>query len=135
MAGNAWMTGIALAAVLTLGGVVPATAQEPPAAEPPARALPPPQGDDYLGWHWRMMEDGWHSGFGYGHWAFSLLFWVLIVGAIVLALRSGGNRGGGGPPRSPREILDERYARGEIDQAEYRRRREDLEGPAGGSRP
>jgi len=85
-----------------------------------------PRGDDYFGWHWRMMENGWHSGFGYGHWAFSFFFWVLIVGAIVLALRSahGGRRG---PTRSAREILDERYARGEIDQPEYLRRRKDLE--------
>jgi putative membrane protein len=75
-----------------------------------------------------MMEDGWHSGFGYGHWAFSLFFWIVIVGAIILALRSGGSRSDGGPSRSAREVLDERYARGEIDREEYRRRREDLEG-------
>lgn len=59
-----------------------------------------------------MMQDGWHSGFGYGQWAPSLLFRVLMVGAVLLVQRSGGNRGGGGPPGPSREILDERYAGG-----------------------
>ncbi|WP_083706367.1 SHOCT domain-containing protein [Arthrobacter sp. QXT-31] len=35
-------------------------------------------------------------------------------------------RGGGEGPGSARRILDERYARGEIDDDEYRKRRETL---------
>jgi putative membrane protein len=56
----------------------------------------------------------------------SVLFIALIVFGIVLLLRqppSGDSRGGD----SARRILDERFARGEIDQDEYRRRRATLE--------
>jgi putative membrane protein len=47
-----------------------------------------------------------------------VLFWGLLALVVVLVVRAGrteGERGGQG-------ILDERYARGEIDDDEYRRR-------------
>jgi len=61
-----------------------------------------------------------------------LLFWgVLIAGAVWLAKavfvgrdRPQGTPGGPGP--NPREILDQRYARGEIAREEYERIRADL---------
>lgn len=31
------------------------------------------------------MGDGWHWGFGYGHWFFGLLIW-LVIGLMVLGL-------------------------------------------------
>lgn len=71
-----------------------------------------------------MMWGPWGWGMGLG----SLLFVALIVVGIVLVLRQpppGEPRGGG---TSARQILDERFARGEIDQEEYRRRRATLEG-------
>lgn len=51
-----------------------------------------------------------------------LVFWDLVAWVVVTLVRQGerGGRGSGGP----REILDERYARGEIDDPEYRRRSE-----------
>ena len=57
-----------------------------------------------------------------------ILVWVLIIGLAVLLVRavaggSSGSRGG----KSARQILDERFARGEIDQREYEERRHMLE--------
>jgi len=71
-----------------------------------------------------MMWGPWGWGMGVG----SLLFLALIVvGVVLLAQRPSGQA----PPRgqdSARRILDERLARGEIDEEEYRRRRRTLEG-------
>jgi putative membrane protein len=65
---------------------------------------------------------------------FGLIFLILIVVAIVWGLRWMQQEGqlpeSGAGPRSrsdsPLDILKERYARGEISQAEYERMREDL---------
>jgi putative membrane protein len=57
-----------------------------------------------------------------------ILVWVLIIGLIVVLVRAvaGGSwRSGGGT--SARQILDERFARGEIDQREYEEKRHLLE--------
>ena len=80
-----------------------------------------------------MMYDGWWGdGWGWGGWLLMsvvmVLFWVAVITAIVLAIRylvgSGGARGG--PPRyeppRPEDMLAGRFARGEIDEDEYRRR-------------
>lgn len=73
---------------------------------------------------------GWYSG-GWGmfcHGAFMLLVFAgLALGLFFLIrLASGGGRG----PRKSRptvlEILDERYARGEIDREEYLQRKQDI---------
>jgi putative membrane protein len=54
-----------------------------------------------------------------------MIFWlVVLVAAIVLVLRwLGAMPGGSTPQRSARDVLDERYARGEIDHDEYEKRR------------
>ncbi len=78
--------------------------------------------DSMMGWSW-----GWHGGwglFGFMH----VLWWVLIVVAIVALIRAVGGRHG---PRGPGEdralsILRERYARGEIDKTEFDQRKRDL---------
>ena len=74
------------------------------------------------------------QGFGMlGGGPFMLLFWVLVIVAVVLLVRwmMGGSQEDRVTKRSDRiralEILEERYARGEIDHEEYQRRREDLE--------
>lgn len=77
-----------------------------------------------------------------GHWGWgmmigSLLFWLVLLLAIVVLVRwlAGGARPwASGEPRSarrpsPDEILAERYARGEIDRETYLRMREDLGRP------
>src|SRR2546430_11221181 len=66
-----------------------------------------------------MMGYGW--GMGFGGWMFMGLFWVVLIGlgawlvvALLPRVRSGGSE-------TPEEILDRRYARGELDTEEYRR--------------
>jgi putative membrane protein len=62
-----------------------------------------------------------------------LLFWGLVIAAIIALVRYLGGTRQGGPPASSsadrgrpsaEELLDERFARGEIDQDEYTRRRQ-----------
>jgi putative membrane protein len=81
-------------------------------------------------WSGNMM--GWGSGwggaalFGWMH----LLWWGVVVGVVVLLARAllRGRRGGnGGSGDRALEILDERYARGEIDKSEFDNRRRDLQ--------
>lgn len=71
----------------------------------------------------------WYGGPGWAGWlAMALImiaFWVLVVAAGVAAWRSidrGGRRDAVAP--DPERLLDERFARGEIDEDEYRHRRE-----------
>lgn len=75
-----------------------------------------------------MHSDDWGWGF-FGH-GFGLVFWivaiVLVVGLVMgLSGRGGGNGGRSRP--SARELLKERYAKGEIDQEEYERKMKDLD--------
>ncbi|TAJ80239.1 MAG: SHOCT domain-containing protein [Gallionellaceae bacterium] len=78
-----------------------------------------------------MMSDwgsfGWW-GMGFGM-LFMLLFWVLIILGVAALIRwlmtqSAPSRG----PRNktPLEIVQERYARGEIDREEYEQKKRDL---------
>ena len=61
-----------------------------------------------------------------------LLFWGLLIAVAVWlakAVFSGRDQptgGPGGPDLSPRQILDQRYARGDITRQEYERIRADL---------
>ena len=62
-----------------------------------------------------------------------VLFWGLVIAAIVLAIRwliRADRRGEHEGPATPDalELLRQRYARGEIDEAEYERRRTVLKG-------
>jgi putative membrane protein len=52
-----------------------------------------------------------------------LIFWILLI-ALVYYLITGKEKVAGG--ESPREILDKRYARGEINREEYLRMKEEL---------
>lgn len=76
----------------------------------------------------------WHPIWGDGAWGFGwafmsmfhVLWWVLLVaGAVVLFRTITGNRRPRGD--SALDILRERYARGEIDAAEYEERRRQLQ--------
>ncbi|MGH3997813.1 MAG: SHOCT domain-containing protein [Pseudonocardiaceae bacterium] len=68
-----------------------------------------------------MMMDGWAFGW--------MWVWPVLVLAGLMLLVYGVVRlvaGGSGPDSSAQRILDERYARGELDEEEYRRRRAQL---------
>lgn len=73
-----------------------------------------------------------YGGMAGGMWLFSLLVVAALLALGYLALRTAtGGRPGAGPPAgeasdAARRLLDERYARGEIDEEEYRRRRDGL---------
>jgi putative membrane protein len=81
-----------------------------------------------MGWHC-----GWGSGWGWIMMIGMILFWVLIIGAmvwlaIVMFRRPGGIAGGpGAGNETPLEILKKRFARGEISRDEYERMKRDLE--------
>ena len=76
-----------------------------------------------------------YDGFGYGGVGMGigmLLFWGLIIAAIVALARGLGGTSDSSAPRArdrtPLDILGERYAKGEIDKAEFAERGRDLEG-------
>jgi len=92
---------------------------------------------------WEDADEVWdrmHDGVGWGGWLLTLLLLLvvaaLVVGAVVWLVtrsagtgRTGGAAAGGRPGASTAEqVLDERYARGEIEEEEYLRRRSVLRG-------
>jgi putative membrane protein len=79
-----------------------------------------------------MMHSWRGNGIGWGGivvmFVFMALFWGGVAAVIVALIRNGRANAAGssvGPPAGPDAltILDERYARGEIDDDEYHRRR------------
>jgi putative membrane protein len=71
---------------------------------------------------------GWyHDGLGWGGWILMTMamvaFWALVVFAVIAIFR-GTQRSSAPTPdhRNPLQILDERFARGEIDEDEYHAR-------------
>jgi putative membrane protein len=87
---------------------LPAVAQEPPP-----------------GWRYGPMWEG-HWGWMFMGPLMMIIFVAAVVVFVVLALRwIGGGAHHGAPPatRTPLDILKERFARGEIDKAEFEERR------------
>ena len=82
-----------------------------------------------------MMYD-WHDGgSGPGMWIamglMMLAFWALVAVLVVYVVRNLGHRhdhsaAGGTPPDNATRILEERFARGDIDTDEYNQRRDVL---------
>ena len=71
---------------------------------------------------------GGHEGFDFGFGGgFMWIIWVLLIVLVVWIVKATIGRVGNEPP-SALEILKQRYARGEIDQDEYQRKRKDLIG-------
>ncbi len=69
---------------------------------------------------------GWdHHWYG-GPWM--MIFWIVLVIAVAWLLWALFDRSRKGPPegKSPIDILNERYAAGEISKEEYEQRKEDL---------
>ena len=72
---------------------------------------------------------GMAGGFGFGG-IFMILWWVLIIVGVValvrwLATSSGGGGRSGGDSKAL-DLLMQRYARGEIDEQEFQKRKRDL---------
>ena len=75
-----------------------------------------------------------HMWGGGAHWIFGpimmILFLGLIVAVVVLVVRWLGGAGGGATqaakPKAAQDILEERFARGEIDKEEFEARRQAL---------
>lgn len=95
-------------------------------------------GGGMMGWGMTGPWMGW-GGFGFGWWGIlmvitMLLFWGLIIGGVVLLfiwlLRQGrpAEPGIGAGRSRALEILQERYAKGEITREEYEQMRRDIEG-------
>jgi putative membrane protein len=77
-------------------------------------------GDQMSGWGWALMTIS------------TIAFWALVIAGIVALVRytrtAGAERGPEPPARvTPERILAERYARGEIDESEYKRRLDTLD--------
>ena len=74
-----------------------------------------------------MMNDGGFMGFGGG---FMWIFWILLIVvaiALVRGMGSGSDTQSGANRRTPLPILEERYAKGEIDEQEFEQRKRKLE--------
>jgi putative membrane protein len=87
------------------------------------------------------MMFGYDNGVGWGGWILMALvmvaFWGLVIYGILALFRSGSTSGSriDSAPADPRRILDERFARGEIELEEYQSRRDALvDGTSSGRR-
>lgn len=76
--------------------------------------------------------DGWHWNWGWEHIVFGsimmIVFWGGVILLIVLAVRwmGGASASQASPRQTPMDILEERFARGEIDEQEFLERRRHL---------
>jgi len=74
------------------------------------------------------MNDGGSMFFGGG---FMWLIWIALIIMFIYAIKISFNNSSdnsGSTDESPLEILKKRYARGEIDEQEFERRRKELDG-------
>ena len=73
-------------------------------------------GDHMSGWGWFAMSLG------------TVVFWGLVITAIVLLVRYRPTGPSNQATKTPEQMLAERFARGEIDETEYRNRLAALRG-------
>lgn len=73
--------------------------------------------------HWGNFGGMGFGGFSFG-WTFMVLFWVLVIlGVIYLIQYMAGDRNDRGHENTALEILQKRYASGEISRAEFKERK------------
>ncbi|MDZ7821298.1 MAG: SHOCT domain-containing protein [Candidatus Marinimicrobia bacterium] len=72
--------------------------------------------------HYYGMQ-GWGMGLA---WGIGILFLILVVFLIIRSFDHQRHGGGITRERTPLEVLKERYARGEIDKAEFEEKKRDL---------
>lgn len=77
-----------------------------------------------------MMDGyGMGSGFGFGG-GFMILWWIVIIAVVVMVVKwlvsSYDTAGRSSRENTAMEILKERYARGEIDEQEFQKRKREL---------
>ena len=78
--------------------------------------------------------DGTLNGWGYALMTISMIvFWGLVIYSVVWLVRSPGRNDRADTGPAPEDLLAERFARGEIDEPEYRQRLEVLLEPRYGS--
>lgn len=81
---------------------------------------------------------GWYGGgMGFGMWMVMGLFWLLLIGVIIWAvvrLLPARRDAGGYNVEPPEEVLDRRFARGEIDVETYQAQRAALASARGSNR-
>ena len=70
---------------------------------------------------------GWGGGFGFFGGFMMLVFWGVIIALIVLAVRWLSEGAKGGSRSDALDILRQRFAKGEIDEEEFARRKKVLE--------
>lgn len=96
---------------------------------PVVLSLSPASAQRYDRWHPGMM-DGWGMGWFGG--IFMIVFWILIIVGLVFLIKwlVQSSRDSSGGPAKPTSralhILEERYARGEIDKQEFLDKKKDL---------
>lgn len=70
----------------------------------------------------------WNWGQGWWWMGLSMiLFWAVVIGFVVWAVRTSGRHADAGRADRAREVLEERYVRGDIDEEEFTRRLRHLE--------
>ena len=70
----------------------------------------------------------WNWGQGWWWMGLSMiLFWAVVIGFVVWAVRTSGRQADAGQADRAREVLEERYVRGDIDEEEFTRRLRHLE--------
>lgn len=68
----------------------------------------------------------WHDGWGAGNWLVMSVMMLVVLALVVVGglwLVRAARQGSISQPRDARQILDERFAHGEITENEYRQRR------------